>query len=469
MKKENYFCCIALLLLVVAGCVPLLSAYKPTVSKEGNLLIYLQPLPQEAQLLTFTISGLSAVRHDGTLLPLTLYLHELKGAELVAAQKTCASTVLPPGLYKGISLQIGGATLLGEEGEMELFAPKEEIFVEHSFTVSKGTDLTLVLSLSPEKIITGGFQFTPSFLLLKPNRQLPNLKGFASNSWSNNVTVFNKNTMEVVDRIRTGDEPKGLALDQNKGWLYVALAGEDAIEVIEVSNGEIQGRIRLIMGDRPVELALSSDGRTLISANYGSNTMSIINTVSLFEEGRVSFTSEPTSLLFSASGTQAYVLQSLANSLSAVSLTQQEPGATVTLTESPDRAVISKDGKKVYVISGFSSDLLVVDPADFSVTSRIFIGNGAFSIKLDSKTGLLYVGKKSGEIAVVDPIALAVIDVFEVDGEAGFLTIDNEENSLFVVLPDKKRIQKFNLVNKKLLGTIEVGEGCYALVVMGER
>lgn len=469
MKKENYFCFLVLLFLVIGGCMPQPPAFKPTDAKEGDLLIYLQPLPQEAQLLTFTIASLSAVRLDGTLLPLTLHLNELKGAELVSVQKPLASAVLPPGLYKGISLQIDRATLLGEEGEVDLLVPTERIFVEHDFTVSKNADLTLVLSLSPVKIVTGGFQFTPSFLLLKPNRQLTNLKGFASNSGSNSVTVFNKNTMEVVDRIKTGEEPKGLALDQNKGWLYVALAGEDVIEIIEVINGEIQGRIRLVLGDRPVELALSSDGRTLISANSGSNTVSIINTESLFEEGRISFPSEPSSLIFSSSGTQSYVLQSLANSLSAVSLTKKELGGTVTLTESPDQAVISKDGKKIYVISEFSSDLLVIDPADFSVISRIFIGSGAFSIKLDSKTGLIYVGKTTGEIAVVDSVSLAVIDTFKVDGEAGFLTIDNEENNLFVVLPEKKKIQKLNLVNKKILGTIEVGEGCYDIVVMGER
>lgn len=469
MKIKKYFCFIALLLLAVAGCMPPSSAVKRSAAKEGDLLIFLQPLPQEAQLLTVNIAGLAAVRSDDTLLPLNLHLHELKGVDLVSAQKALASAILPPGLYKGISLDMGEATLRGEEGEVSLLTPKEPLFVEHGFTVSRGADLTLMLSLSPEKIVTGGFEFTPSFLLLKQNRQLTNLKGFASNSDANSVTVFNKNTMEVVDRIRTGAEPKGLALDQKKGWLYVAAAGDDVIEVIEVANGQVLGRIRLSFGDRPVELALSVDGKIMVSANYGSNTISVINTASLFEEGRVNVTSEPASVVMASSGTQAYVLEPLANSLSTVNLTRQELGAAVTLEEAPFRAAISKDGKRIYVIANLSSELLVVDPAGFAVTGRVFIGSGASSIKVDSKTGLIYVGKKQNEISVVDPVSLSLIDSFGVGGEAGSLTIENEENSLFVIFPGEKRLQKFNLVNKKLLGTLEVEEGCYDVAVMGER
>lgn len=469
MNIKNHFCFIALLLLAVAGCLPPSSAMKPAASKEGDLLIFLQPLPQEAQLLTVHIAGLAAVRNDETLLPLNLYLRELKGVELVSAQKALASAVLPPGLYKGISLQVGAATLRGEEGEVSLLAPQEPIFVEHGFTVSRDADLTLVLSLSPEKIVTGGFQFTPSFLLLKPNRQLTTLKGFASNAGANSVTVFNKNSMQVVDRIRTGEGPKGLALDQKKGWLYVAASGDDVVEVIEVVNGQVLGRIRLTYGDRPVELALSADGKTLVSANHGSNTISIINTDSLLEEGRINVTSEPASIVMASSGTQAYVLEPLSNSLSAINLTRQELGAAVTLDEAPFRAAISKDGKRVYVIANLSSDLLVIDPAGFTVIGRIFIGNGASSIQVDSKTGLIYVGKKQNEISVADPVSLSLIDSFSVDGAAGSLTIENEENSLLVVLPEEKKIQKFNLVNKRLLGTLEVEDGCYDVVVMGER
>jgi DNA-binding beta-propeller fold protein YncE len=61
------------------------------------------------------------------------------------------------------------------------------------------------------------------------------------------------------------------------------------------------------------------------------------------------------------------------------------------------------------------------------------------------------------------------IDRFRVDGSAVSLTIDNDENNLFVVSSDKRTIQKMGLISQKLSGVIEVEEGCYAVVLMGER
>ena len=49
------------------------------------------------------------------------------------------------------------------------------------------------------------------------------------------------------------------------------------------------------------------------------------------------------------------------------------------------------------------------------------------------------------------------------------MTIDGEENCLLTVIPEKNLVQKVNLTSKQVLGGIDVGEGAYAVVLMGER
>jgi hypothetical protein len=61
------------------------------------------------------------------------------------------------------------------------------------------------------------------------------------------------------------------------------------------------------------------------------------------------------------------------------------------------------------------------------------------------------------------------IDAVQIGGRAVDMTIDGEERSLLVALADRKKLQKINLTSKKLVAEIEVGEGAYAVVVMGER
>ena len=61
------------------------------------------------------------------------------------------------------------------------------------------------------------------------------------------------------------------------------------------------------------------------------------------------------------------------------------------------------------------------------------------------------------------------MDTIEVSGQAGFMTIDGQENTLFVSVPDKRIIQKLNLTSKRIMGEIDVGAEPYEVVVIGER
>ena len=78
-------------------------------------------------------------------------------------------------------------------------------------------------------------------------------------------------------------------------------------------------------------------------------------------------------------------------------------------------------------------------------------------------------GKKiGGEITIVEPSVSMFIDTIQVRGNVGFMTIDRQENTLFVTLPDKRTLQKINLTSKKTAAEIDVGDGAYAVVVVGE-
>jgi YVTN family beta-propeller protein len=460
---------LGLLEFLAAGCAPMPPAYQPVSRTEGLLRLYLQPLPQEVHRLSFSIAEILAVRSDGGSIPLRPAFSELHGKDLIGLQKRLVSAPLPPGSYRGISLRVGSASLLGEEGVADLLIPDEPLYIEQEFKVIRETSSTLFLSLSPEKLVSGGFRFTPTFSLAKPRRQLKNLMGFATNTRSNVVSVFNKHTMEVVDTIATGSGPMGAVLDQRREWVYVALAGESTIAAIDVGTAAVFRRLRLNFGDEPVEIALSDDGRFLVSANRGSNTASIIDADSLREIERVRLPSEPRSVVMSPVEPRAFLLQPLSNTISVVDLFRREIFTTQTLEETPLRGAVSADGTSLYVITKNSPNLLIIDPTSLSITGRIFVGMGAASIKLDPESGLVYIGKRMGGVAVVDPLLGMPIDTFRLSGSAVALAIDGDENNLFVASSDKMAIKKMGLISQKVSGAIEVEEGCYAVVLMGER
>jgi hypothetical protein len=435
----------------------------------ANFLLFLQPLPQESHRLSFTINELFALREDGTELPLIMQQSTFQADSLIGVQKKLVSITLPQGRYLGLKLIIEKASLNGEEGEVALLPPTDPISVDHAFSIVEKQSESLQLSLSPDRLVTNGAFFTPKFTLWKPERMLRNLKGFVSNGGAQSLTVFNKKTAQVTDFIQIGKRPRDIALDQRRGWLYVALAGDDLIAVVEVSNGEILGQIRLRFGDEPTELALSASGNRLLALNRGSSSVSIIDAGSLFELGRVRLDSDASDVFVGRKEDRAYVIQPASSSLSVLDLEAFRVLNSITLSDVPLEGVVSSDDKTLYLTTDFSSELLVVDSASLRVKEKIFVGSGARSIKRHGVSGLLYVGKQNGEVAVVDPKVLMAIDSYSLPGPIQSLAIDIEENALFAVIPKSGRLLKLDLVSKRPVGLLELGAESYSVVVMGER
>ncbi len=464
-----------LLAVFIGGCFALEPGPEDAVEKmplrqEGEVVLYLQPLPQEAGRLRFEISGISAVRVDGSTVPVSLLLSDLKGADLAGLQKLLASGILPPGRYSGIAIQVKQAFVETAEGQVALEVPEEPLSVEHLFEVERQKASALFLSLNPAKMIKGENQFTPVFSLASAGGLLINLTALVSNPQSNTITVFNKKTMQVADAIATGHGPMALALDQLRSRVYVAVSRDDEVLAIDVFKRQIYNRLKLNFRDHPIDLVITPDGRRLLSVNHDSNTVSLIDAFSLTEERRIRVGEGPTSAVMDPSGSRAYIMNTRSRSISVVDLTQRTLVVNIGVEASPLKGAFNREGDALFVISGDSPYLTVIDRSRLAVKGKIFVGAGAVSIKADNQNGLLYVGRRiGGEIAVIEPSSSMFVDTFQVGGRAVFQAIDDQERNLFVALSDRRILQKINLISKKVVAEIEVGKGAYAIVVMGER
>jgi YVTN family beta-propeller protein len=218
MSALRYFF-ILLLCVFSSSCFSqeVLSRHKAPLLQEGEVVLYLQPMPQEAQKLRFIIDGIFAIRDDGFESPFILIKDELNGAELIGIQRRLASAILPPGIYSGISIRFKQAFIQTEEGDVALLVANEPIRVKRQFDVTRRNASTLFLSLNAAGNVNAGVRFTPGFSLASSGRVLINLNGYVTNTDSNFISVFNKKTMQVVDTIATGQGPMGLVIDQLRG------------------------------------------------------------------------------------------------------------------------------------------------------------------------------------------------------------------------------------------------------------
>jgi YVTN family beta-propeller protein len=83
----------------------------------------------------------------------------------------------------------------------------------------------------------------------------------------------------VVTGVSVGKRPVAVAVDPTGNWLYVALAGEDAVGVLDISSPDAPvPASRAEVGRRPAALAVTPDGSKVYVTNTKSGTVSVLET-----------------------------------------------------------------------------------------------------------------------------------------------------------------------------------------------
>ena len=99
-------------------------------------------------------------------------------------------------------------------------------------------------------------------------------KAYVSNQWSDNVFVIDLTEMKVINTLKTGNGPAGLALSSDEQSLYVVNSYSSDLSVIDLAS--VNERKRLSTGNNPTGIQMSPDGnifyvtsRRALLAPYG--------------------------------------------------------------------------------------------------------------------------------------------------------------------------------------------------------
>lgn len=455
--------------LLLFSCQARPSIVKPSLEEDGQVFVYLQSLTQEADRLAFRLEEVSAVRGDGSTVPATLRIKEIIGKNL-KRERLLASGNLPPGQYQGFLFRVSGATLMGEDGIAALPLADEMPMTPIPFTISRRKAQVVSLAFRYRESLPGGIRFAPSFACEIPGKLATGLIGLVSSRGGNTVTVFDKFTGKVAAVIPTGTGPAGMVLDPLLRRAYVAISGDDAVETIDLLGTDVTSRGPLTVGDRPEELALTPDRKTLLTANTGSNTVSVVDAVSLVETRRIQVGNGPQSILIDRAGRRAYVFNTLSNTVSVLDLGALEVMATIATEAGPVRGEFNRAGNRLYVLHRHSPYLNVYDATTLSIVRRVYVGTGGTGLKVDSRSDLIYLARRGArEIAIYDPFSFLPIDSYRTEEDASYLTIDGEGNNLFAVFPGSNVVRQIHLIGKETASVTEVDEDPVWVTSMGER
>ena len=255
----------------------------------------------------------------------------------------------------------------------------------------------------------------------------------ASRFYVTNYGQMNKKTISVydkelnpVDRIDVpGNVVESLVSADGK-TLYASNFSRGSVMFIDVESKTITHEIKT--GENPKVLALTPDGKTLFAANWSSNNVAQIDIASATVVRHLNTARAPRGMVAASNGT-LYVANFWGESIDVFTGADYSQKTRVKACKVPRHLALSPDEKTLYVSCLTASQLHFYDTATMKVVHRVPLGNAPKSIDV-SKDGRYVYSADYGETR-----SITVVDTQELTSRV-FPVPGMDRGSGVVVMPD---------------------------------
>ncbi|WP_337176749.1 cytochrome c peroxidase [Paludisphaera sp.] len=195
-------------------------------------------------------------------------------------------------------------------------------------------------------------------------------------------------------------------------WMLVTLA---IVALPRLGAGE-----EAVPHRSPIALALSADGKRLLTANQTASTVSLIDAEARKVLDEVTVGDKPAGVAFSPDGRRAVVANWYGYDVVVLDVVDDKLAVAgrVEVGPEPRGVVIGPDGKTAYVAVGVADEVARVDLDERKVTGRLSVGREPRSLALSPDGAAMVVGNaRSRGVSVIDLAEFRVTKDVPVDGE----------------------------------------------------
>ena len=348
----------------------------------------------------------------------------------------------------------------------------------------------LTLSPAARNFTAGGNTTTPS--LSRSRLILPSLKAvmplpaainayagyyaYATNPMDDSVSVISLVTDSVVDTIRLGDGPGGVAFDpQDSTRLYKVNANTSSLSILYVPvdkqefNWDPVEKARLPVGKQPFGIAVSPDGLRIYVANMGDGTVTVIrkypaippvNIIGFQVIATVNVGKQPHAIAVSPDGQQVYVSCYGTDKVVVIDAATDKIAKSISVGHGPLGLTVNKYGK-VFVANSGDNTVSEIDPASGTVTRSFAVGAYPCALAMapdkpadgliispavtgkDPATWVYVANYKSNNVSVIDTATGTVASIDGVQAPIA-VTMMPTKNDAYVLSPVGNRVYVLN-------------------------
>ena len=270
-------------------------------------------------------------------------------------------------------------------------------------------------------------------------------RAYVANQGTNTVTVLDTSNAAAPTLVRTitvGSAPTGLVASPDGSKVYVANRTSGTVSVINTATNtvvDINTATTTIdsikVGSQPEFLAVNASGSRLYVANYGSGTVSVIDTATnkVVDTNTATTTidsikvgTNPRGIAFvqTAAGGRVYVVNRTSGSVSVINADTNKVIDTNTATttvdaikvgSTPQQIAISPDKKFAYVTNYGSTSVSVINLATNKVDATIAVAATPAGVAVSADSSTVYVANGNDRLSVIDTKTRTVIATWQID------------------------------------------------------
>jgi YVTN family beta-propeller protein len=271
-----------LLLGFLGGCASVQENAGPLAVEGGQISIYLKGADKVSRDITFDLQALNIITEDGAVKEITINPIKVNSVSVAGRQLLLSEQTLPEGKYKRLQLIVKQASVKNQEKTATLALPLEGIESAIDVNIRRNANTSVFLFWNADGSIGNGYLFSPVLTVTGQVPELSNLLVYVTNEESNNVSVLNRQTGDVVAVVMVGKKPRGIAVSRGRERpkVYVANSGSDSISVIDPTTNKVEVEIPIRFGRAPEGITvvrISPDREMIFTANYASDNVSVID------------------------------------------------------------------------------------------------------------------------------------------------------------------------------------------------
>ncbi|MFI0905201.1 IPT/TIG domain-containing protein [Streptomyces sioyaensis] len=180
---------------------------------------------------------------------------------------------------------------------------------------------------------------------------------------------MNTNNLLLVDEIPVGHAPIMAAISPDGGYVYVTNFGSSSVSVIETATRSVVTTIGVTSG--PWGIAVTPDGLRVYVACFGTNRVAVIDTATRTVTATIPGLNKPLGLAVSPDGSRIYVASQGGNRVDVISTASGTVIASVPVGTGPRNLVVTPDGTEVYVTEEGANAVEVINTATNTVIATL--------------------------------------------------------------------------------------------------